>query len=254
MLQCCLRISIPSRHDTPTRLLCSSISGQNWEMLFWWGHKKPVWCQTTIAASKTQHMLVLQQVNCMHNAPASLQVLIMWIFSQKWEYKVSKLSNSPHPVPLRSHSRRKAELAHVPSGPRLVHRPLGCSSEWENDSRERCQTPTAWLPSLERLRTGHSHHKQTKYSVQEKEPHAKAKTTQWEMSSRYRRRGSSWESGQPHKEFTCLSPRTGARVFAELRFSTFTFDVKSTYSGAGVRSGRSGETEWIVILTHACMQ
>ncbi len=156
--------------------------------------------------------------------------------------------------PLHSYSRRKAGLARVPSGPRLVYRPLGCSSEWENDSRERCQPPTAWLPSLERLRTGHSHHKQTKYSVQEKKPHAKVKTTRWEMSSRYRRRGSSRESGQPHKEFTCLSPRTGARVFAELHFSTFTFDVKSTYSGAGVRSGRSGETEWIVILTHASMQ
>ncbi len=126
--------------------------------------------------------------------------------SKMREYKVSKWSNSPHPVPLRCYSRRKAGLGRVPSGPRRVYRPLGCSSEWENDSRERCQPPTAWLPSLERLRTGHSHHKQTKYSVQEKEPHAKAKTTRWEMSSRYRRRGSCRESGQPHKEFTSFPP------------------------------------------------
>lgn len=86
--------------------------------------------------------------------------------SKMREYKVSKWSNSPHPVPLRSYSRRKAGLGRVPSGPRLVYRPLGCSSEWENDSRERCQPPTAWLPSLERLRTGHSH--QNKQNTQYK--------------------------------------------------------------------------------------
>lgn len=89
--------------------------------------------------------------------------VLMW--SHKWEYKVSEWSNSPHPVPLRHYSRRKAGLARVPSGPRRPYRPLGCSSEWANDSRERCQPPTAWLPSPERLQMGHSHHKQTKYSV-----------------------------------------------------------------------------------------
>ncbi len=172
----------------------------DWELLFWWCHKKHVWCQTTIAAHKTHICWSFSRWTActMHRFPSSAYNVNFQ--SKMTEYKVSKWSNSPHPVPLHSYSRRKAGLARVPSGPRLVYRPLGCSSEWENDSRERCQPPTAWLPSLERLRTGHSHHKQTKYSVQEKKPHAKVKTTRWEMSSRYRRRGSSRESGQPHKD------------------------------------------------------